>query len=67
MAAVKNTKNSQILDADFPIVDIGFPMIQSIFGANRNLIQYLNDGRLQDCVDNGIIEINRGQITYIGD
>ncbi|MEN8106837.1 MAG: 5'-nucleotidase C-terminal domain-containing protein [Pseudomonadota bacterium] len=65
MAAVKNTKNSQILDADFPIVDIGFSMIQSIFGANRNLIQYLNDGRLQECVDNGIIEINSGQITYI--
>ncbi|MDH3901050.1 MAG: 5'-nucleotidase C-terminal domain-containing protein, partial [Gammaproteobacteria bacterium] len=67
MAAVKNTRNSQILDADFPIVDIGFPMIQSIFGANKNLIQYLNDGRLQECVDNGIIEINSGQITYTGD
>jgi hypothetical protein len=67
MAAVKNTKNSQVLDADFPIVDIGFPMIQSIFGANRNLIPFLNDGRLQECVDNGIIEINSGQITYTGD
>jgi hypothetical protein len=67
MAAVKNTKNSQVLDADFPIVDIGFPMIQSIFGANRNLIPFLNDGRLQDCVANGIIEINSGQITYTGD
>jgi 2',3'-cyclic-nucleotide 2'-phosphodiesterase (5'-nucleotidase family) len=67
MAAVKNTRNGQILDDDFPIVDIGFPMIQSIFGANRNLIQYLNDGRLQECVDNGIIEINSGQITYTGD
>jgi len=67
MAAVKNTKNSQVLDADFPIVDIGFPMIQSIFGANRNLIPFLNDGRLQECVDNGIIDINRGKITYIGD
>ncbi len=67
MAAVKNTKNSQVLDADFPIVDIGFPMIQSIFGANRNLIQYLNDGRLQECVDNDIIEISSGQITYTGD
>ena len=67
MAAVKNTKNSQILDADFPIVDIGFSMIQSIFGGNRNLIQYLNDGRLRECEDNGIIEINRGEINYIGD
>ena len=67
MAAVKNTANSQILDAVFPVVDIGFPMIQSIFGANRNLIQYLNDGRLQECVNNGIIEINSGQITYTGD
>jgi len=67
MAAVKNTKNSQVLDADFPIVDIGFPMIQSIFGANRNLIPFLNDGRLQECVDNGIIEISSGQITYTGD
>jgi len=66
MAAVKNTKNSQILDPDFPIVDIGFSMIQSIFGANRNLIQYLNDGRLQDCVDNGIIDISSGVITYTG-
>jgi hypothetical protein len=42
-------------------------MIQSIFGANRNLIPFLNDGRLQECVDNGIIDINRGKITYIGD
>ena len=67
MAAVKNTKNSQVIDPAYPIVDIGFPMIQSIFGANRNLIQYLNDGRLQECVDNGIIEINRGRITYNGD
>jgi len=67
MAAVKNTKNSQVLDESFPIVDIGFPMIQSIFGANRNLIPFLNDGRLQECVDNGIIDINRGRITYIGD
>jgi hypothetical protein len=67
MAAVKNTKNSQILDTDFPIVDIGFPMIQSIFGANRNLIPFLNDGRLQECVDNGIIDISSGQITYTGD
>ena len=66
MAAVKNTKNSQVLDADFPIVDIGFPMIQSIFGANRNLIPFLNDGRLRECMDNGIIEINSGQITYTG-
>jgi hypothetical protein len=66
MAAVKNTRNSQVLDADFPIVDIGFPMIQSIFGANRNLIPFLNDGRLRECVDNGIIEINSGQITYTG-
>jgi sulfur-oxidizing protein SoxB len=67
MAAVKNTKNSQIIDPDFPIVDIGFSMIQSIFGGNRNLIQYLNDGRLRDCEDNGIIEINRGEISYIGE
>jgi hypothetical protein len=66
MAAVKNTKNSQILDPDFPIVDIGFSMIQSIFGGNRNLIQYLNDGRLRECEDNGIIEVNRGEISYIG-
>jgi hypothetical protein len=42
-------------------------MVQSIFGANRNLIQYLNDGRLQECVDNGMIEINSSQITYSGD
>jgi hypothetical protein len=67
MAAVKNVNNSQVLDADFPIVDIGFPMIQSIFGANRNLIPFLNDGRLQECVDNGIIEISSGQITYTGE
>ena len=67
MAAVKNTRNSQVLDADYPIVDIGFPMIQSIFGANTNMIPFLNDGRLQDCVDNGIIEISSGQITYTGD
>lgn len=67
MAAVKNTRNSQILDEDFPIVDIGFPMIQSIFGANLNLIPYLKGRRLQECVDNGIIEISSGQITYIGD
>lgn len=66
MAAVKNTRNSQVLDAEHPIVDIGFPMIQSIFGANRNLIQYLNDGRLQECVANGVIEINSGEITYVG-
>lgn len=66
MAALKNTKNSQILDPDFPIVDIGFSMIQSIFGGNRNLIQYLNDGRLRECEDNGIIEVNRGEISYIG-
>ena len=66
MAAVKNTKNSQIIDPDFPIVDIGFSMIQSIFGGNRNLIQYLNDGRLRECEDNGIIEINRGEVSYIG-
>jgi 2',3'-cyclic-nucleotide 2'-phosphodiesterase (5'-nucleotidase family) len=67
MAAVKNTRNSQELDADFPIVDIGFPMIQSIFGANKNMIPFLNDGRLQECVDNGIIEISSGQITYTWD
>jgi hypothetical protein len=67
MAAVKNTKNGQILDADFPIVDIGFPMMQSIFGANRNLIQYLSHRRLRDCVDNGIIDIRLGVITYTGD
>ena len=67
MAAVKNTRNSQILDADYPIVDIGFPMIQSIFGGNRNLIQYLNDGRLRECEDNGIIKIKRGEISYISD
>ena len=67
MAAVKNVKNSQVIDPDFQIVDIGFSMIQSIFGANRNLIQYLNDGRLRECEDNGIIEVNRGEIHYIGD
>jgi len=67
MAAVKNTKNSQVLDEDFPIVDIGFPMIQSIFGANKNLIPFLNDGRLQECVDNGIIDISSGQITIFPD
>ncbi len=67
MAAVKNTRNSQVIDPDHPVVDIGFSMIQSIFGANKNLIQYLNDGRRQECVDNDVIEINRGIISYIGD
>ena len=67
MADVKNTKNSKVLDRDNPIVDIGFPMIQSIFGANKNMIPFLNDGRLQECVDNGIIDISRGRITYTGD
>jgi hypothetical protein len=66
MAAVNNTKRGQILDADFPIVDIGFPMMQSIFGANRNLIQYLSHRRLRECVENGIIDIRRGVITYTG-
>ncbi len=67
MAAVKNTGNGQVLDPDFPIVDVGFSMMQSIFGANKNMIQYLNDGRLQECVDNGIIDISSGIITYTGD
>lgn len=66
-AKVKNTKNSQKIDKEFPISDVGFPLTQSIFGANKNLIQYLNDGRLQECVDNGIIEIQSAQIEYIGD
>lgn len=67
MKDVKNTRNGQVLDADFPIVDIGFPMIQSIFGGNRNLIQYLNGPRLQECIDNGIIEVSSGLISYTGD
>jgi sulfur-oxidizing protein SoxB len=66
MAAVKNTKNSQVLDVDYPIVDIGFSMIQSIFGANKNMIPFLNDGRLQECETNGIIQINNGIVEYIG-
>ncbi len=66
MAAVKNTRHSQILDETYPIVDIGFSMIQSIFGANKNLLPFLNDGRLKECVDNGIIEIKSGRINYIG-
>jgi hypothetical protein len=65
-ARVLNTKNSQIIDPEWPISDVGFPLTQSIFGANKNLIQYLNDGRLQSCVDNGIIDIQSGTIEYLG-
>ena len=66
-ARVVNTKNSQIIDPAWPISDVGFPLTQSIFGANKNLIQYLNDGRLKGCVGNGIIDIQSGKIEYIGD
>jgi sulfur-oxidizing protein SoxB len=66
-ARVVNTKNSQIIDPEWPISDVGFPLTQSIFGANKNLIQYLNNGRLQGCVDNGIIDIQSGKIEYLGD
>ena len=66
-AKVVNTKNSQIIDPAWPISDVGFPLTQSIFGANKNLIQYLNDGRLQSCVENGIIDIQSGKIEYLGD
>jgi len=66
-AKVVNTKNSQIIDPAWPISDVGFPLTQSIFGANKNLIQYLNDGRLQGCVENGIIDIQSGKIEYLGD
>ena len=66
-AKVVNTKNSQIIDPEWPISDVGFPLIQSIFGANKNLIQYLTDERLQSCVDNGIIDIQSGKIEYLGD
>ncbi len=65
--SLSSAKNSQIIDEEFAISDVGFPLTQSIFGANKNLIQYLNDGRLQECVDNGIIDIQSAQIVYIGD
>ncbi len=66
MADVKNTRNSQVLDADFPIVDIGFPMIQSIFGANKNLLPFLSEERKKECEENGIIELESGRIEYTG-
>ena len=63
---VINTKNSQIIDASFPVIDIGFSMIQSIFGANKNLLPFLSNQRLQECEENGIVEVSNGIITYIG-
>lgn len=41
---VRRTSRGMVLNqqtADFPIVDVGFPLMQSLFGANPNLIQYL--------------------------
>jgi len=54
MTDVVNTQNGIVLDPVNPIVDIGFPMMQSIFGANINLTQYLTDTQLATCASNGI-------------
>jgi len=67
MADVRRTRRSQVLDADNPIVDVGFSMIQSIFGANKNLLPFLEDDQLEECEENGIIEVKRDKINYIGD
>jgi len=49
MKKVVNTKHSPILDADYPIVDVGFSMIQPLFGANKNLIPFLSANEQKRC------------------
>lgn len=54
MRDVRNTASGVVLDPAFPIVDIGFSMMQPIFGGNKNLIQYLSEDDQATCAANGV-------------